>query len=558
MISEGSSLAPFRNRQFRLYWFAGLASNIGWMIQIVAAAWMMTSVGGTPELVALVQTAMSLPLMLFALPSGAIADAVGRRRTIIWAQSILLPISLILAAFASGGLLTPWALLLFVFLVSTCKAMNGPAWLTMVSEILPREGLPSGIAMNSVGFNIARSLGPAVGGAIVAGFGAFAAFLLSAVSNLGMLLVAVHWRKLGSAGPLPPEPVGTAMMAGLRYVALSPTLLIVMMRAAVFNFAAVSIMALMPLIAQDLLQGGPRTYGFLLGAFGLGAVVGALNAGRMRARLSPEWLVRTGFVALGAMTFVMSASRLPFVTMTAAAIGGACWLMAMSTLSTTVQMSSPRWVLSRCQSIYQGSFFGANALGSLVWGLAAGQIGTAGALAISALVLLAGAAVGAVYPLQELDAPGTDSAAARGRPPQGMDMARTSGPIVTSVAYRIADSDVPAFLAAMRERQRHRIRDGARRWTLSRDLQQPDRWIERYMTPTWIEHERLLTRRTVAGAQVANLLLALHRGPDRPEIHHELVRDPATASAAPPAAMDLTRPDAGSGAGCVNPPEPHP
>lgn len=535
LTAPSSPFAPFRHRSFLIYWLTGLAGNFGWLIQLVGASWLMTSLGGTPELVALVQTSIALPVMLFSLPAGAIADSLGRRTVVIWSQSMLLAVSVLLAVFAYYGWLTPWGLLAFTFVIGSCKAMNNPGWLTMVSELMPRAELPGAIAMNSVGFNIARSVGPAIGGAIVATIGAFAAFLVNAVSNIGVILVAWQWPRGAPDRDLPPESVGSAMMTGLRYVALSPTLVLLLVRSAMFNLSGIAVLALMPLVARDLLDGGPQTFGNLLGAFGVGAVAGALNMARLRQMVSLEGLVRLGFVVFALASAAMGLGRSGWVTLPATALAGAAWLISMSTFNTTVQMSSPRWVLSRCHATYQAITFGANALGSILWGIVAGDIGTGNALLVSAGTLILGALMGRVFALREMNTLGLDPHANWTPPQLSVDMVPKSGPIITSLEYRIREDDIPEFLELMSRRRRNRTRDGARRWTLSRNLQDPEIWIERYKSPTWVDHERHLQRRTVAGAELAAKLRALHQGEGGPKVNYELVRHPdARNRTAPP------------------------
>ncbi|MDT0682212.1 MFS transporter [Roseicyclus sp. F158] len=525
-MTPPKSFAPFRTPGYSGYWLTGLAANFGWHIQLVGASWAMTTLGGTPQLVALVQTSVALPIMLFSLPSGAIADALGRRTTVIWAQAFTLVVSTILAVLAFMGMLTPWLLLVFTFLIGSGKALNNPGWQTRVSEIVAKDTLPQAIALNSVGFNITRSVGPAIGGVIVATVGAFAAFFVNAISNLGVLLVALRWEKMNAADRLPPEPVGSAMVAGLRYVIMSPGILLVMLRGTVFNFAAISVMALLPLVARDLLDGGPQVYGILLGAFGVGAIVSAFAASGLRAKMSLEAVVRAGFAVFAVAAALMAVSRSMPLTLFASALAGSSWLVTMSTFNTTVQLSAPRWVLSRCQSIYMTVAFGGNAFGSLFWGYVAGDLGVAAALYVSAAVLIVGIGVGFVFALRELDTYGLDPHRPWTPPQISLDMLPKSGPVITTIRYRIREQDVPRFLGLMAERRRHRFRDGARRWVLSRDMQDPEVWVERYKTATWIETQRHNQRRTVAGARVAEELRELHREGGRPEVHYELARQP--------------------------------
>ena len=524
-----ASLSPLRLASFRAYWLTALGANFGWLIQMVGASWLMTELGGTATEVALVQTSLALPIMLFALPAGAVADAIGRRTMILASQAFILVSSCLLALFAWEGWLTPWSLLAFTFAIGAGKAANNPSWQTMVAELVPRAEMPTAIALNSVGFNMARSVGPAIGGILVASVGAFAAFVVNAVGNVGTLVLAWRWPRPAPPS-LPPEPLGGAIMTGIRYAAMSTVLTRVILRGTLFNLAAVSVMALMPLIARDLLGGGPETFGILLGAFGFGAVGSAFAGPRLRAGLGLEAVVRLGFLGFALAALVMGLSRSAPLTLAAAFFAGGCWLITMSSFNATVQVSSPRWVLSRALALYQTVAFGGNALGSWLWGLAAAAAGTGPALMSSAVVLCAGAAIGLVWRLRELDSSGLDPHTPWTPPVPAIDMRPTSGPIVTTVEYRIDSADIAAFHALMAKRRRFRTRDGARRWTLSRDMQEPEVWYERFKTATWIETERHHQRRTVSGARVADELRALHRGGTRPAVHYELVRHPDVAS----------------------------
>ncbi|MBN9251393.1 MAG: MFS transporter, partial [Mesorhizobium sp.] len=293
-VERRSTLAPFRHGIFRAVWTASLASNFGGLIQSVGAAWLMTSITTSSDMVALVQASTALPIMLFSLLSGAIADSFGRRQVMLVAQCFMVTVSILLTVVAYLGLITPWSLLAFTFLIGCGAAFNGPAWQSSVGDMVPRADLPAAVTLNSVGFNIARSVGPAIGGAIVAAAGAAAAFAVNAVSYFGLIIVLARWRPAIPAPLLPRESIASAMAAGLRYVAMSPNIRSVLARAILFGVAASSVPALMPLIARDLVGGGPLTYGLLLGAFGIGAVCGAFASGQLRRRLSVEAIVRLG------------------------------------------------------------------------------------------------------------------------------------------------------------------------------------------------------------------------------------------------------------------------
>jgi MFS family permease len=538
-----SSLSPFQHRIFLAVWIASLASNFGGLIQSVGAAWLMTSIGASADLIALVQASTTLPIMLFSLMAGAIADNFDRRQLMLASQLFLLAVSVALTLCAYYGLVTPWLLLGFTFLVGCGTAFNGPAWQSLVGEMVPRSDLPAAIALNSMGFNIARSVGPALGGIIVATIGAFAAFAVNAVSYLGLIVVLARWRVVRPPRALPPETLGSAMAAGIRYVAMSPNLSVVLLRGAVFGVAAIAVQALMPLIARDLIQGGPLTYGVLLGGFGAGAVGGALLSTRLRQALSLEALVRIAFISFAVCALVAGLSPFAFLTIVAMALGGASWVLALSSFNATVQLSSPRWVVGRALALYQMATFGGMALGSWIWGVAADRFGTADALLIAAGVLVAGAALGLRLPLPELKTLNLDPLNRWTEPDLAIDILPRSGPVVITIEYVIREADVVAFLTVMAERRRIRRRDGARHWTLLRDLENPEVWIERYHNPTWLDYVRHNQRITQADAAVGERLRELHQGPGRPRVRRMIERQTGGPTLDPGShAHDLTEP----------------
>ena len=385
--ARASSLTPFKYNIFLALWLASLCSNFGGLIQSVGASWLMTSLSPTADVVALVQASTVLPYMLFCLAAGAAADVFDRRILMLSAQILALVVSILLTVFTFTGIMTPWLLLTFTFLVGCGNAIYGPAWQSSVGEVVPRTELPQAVALNSLGFNLARTVGPAIGGLIVAASGSQAAFLVNSVSYLGLIIVLICWKRPVEQRPLPPESIPSAMMAGLRYVALSPSIQSVLVRAVVFGMAASSIWALMPLVARDLIQGGPTIYGLLLGAFGVGAVLSALSSTRLRAAFTTGQIVTiaTLFFATGSIIAAFSTS-LP-ITMIGMVMCGGGWVLALSTFNISVQLSVPRWVVGRSVAIYQTMTFGGMALGSWLWGLTAHHFGLVFSLALAGGVL---------------------------------------------------------------------------------------------------------------------------------------------------------------------------
>jgi MFS family permease len=529
---RASALSPFRHPIFRAVWIANVVSQFGGLIQAVGAAWLMLSIAASAEMVTLVQASTTLPIVLFALVAGALADNFDRRMMMLGSQVFMLVVSLALAVGAYLEFMTPWLLLLLTFLIGCGHAFNGPAWQSSVGRMVPREDLPTAVALNSMGFNVARSVGPAIGGLIVAAAGAAAAFAVNTVTYVGIIGVLARWRPPPEERVLPRERLGTAIQAGIRYVAMSPNISATLLRGFVFGIGASAVTALMPLVARDLIGGGPVTYGLLLGAFGVGAVGGALFSHRLRQSSTNETIVRLSLVAFGAAAIVAGFSTWLLVTMAAMLLCGAAWVLALSTFNVTVQTSAPRWVVGRALSQYQVVTFGGIALGSWMWGVTTGRFGIAAALTASALVMLVGVALGRRFAVRQTDELNLDPLSRWTEPEVALEIQPRSGPVVVSIEYRIRDSDVLEFLAAMAERRRVRRRDGAQRWSLLRDLEDPQLWIERYQSPTWLDYVRQNQRVTQDDAAVGERIRALHVGPDAPRVRRMIERQ----TSAPPAA----------------------
>lgn len=524
MPDRKSPLAPLRHQTYRTIWIASLASNFGGLIQAVGAAWMMTSLSSSENMIALVQASTSLPIMLFSLISGALADSFDRRRIMISAQFLMLVASVMLTVFAWLGWLSPWLLLFFTFMIGCGTALNNPSWQASVGEMVPREDLPAAVTLNSVGFNITRSVGPAIGGAIVAAAGAAAAFLVNSLSYFALIYALMQWKLPAPTSQLPREHLGAAISSGMRYVAMSPNIGKVLVRGFLFGLSASAILALMPVVARDLVQGGALTYGVMLGAFGLGAIGGALVSARLREALSSEWIVRVAFLGFAFSSGMTAISTNAILTSLALTIAGACWVLALSLFNTIVQLSTPRWVVGRALSLYQTLTFGGIALGSWVWGALSEIHGVSFALQLSCLLMLFGVLVGYFLQMPAFASLNLDPLNRFVEPPLRLDIKPQSGPIAILIDYEIDDSDLPEFMALMTERRRIRIRDGARNWNLMRDLENPDIWTESYHVPTWVEYVRHNHRRTQADAEAWDKLLTLHRGDKRPRVHRMIER----------------------------------
>jgi predicted MFS family arabinose efflux permease len=526
-----SALSPFRYPVFRSIWIASLLSNFGSLIQSVGASWMMLQIAPSPDMVALVQASVALPIMLLSLVAGAMADNMDRRRVMVSAQIGMLAVSLALSICAWMGWVGPWTLLLFTFAIGCGSAFFAPAWQASVGDMVPRAEVPGAVALNSMGFNIARSVGPAIGGAIVAAAGAAAAFGVNAASYIALLVVLARWKRPPRTSALPNETLGIAIAAGIRYVAMSPHIRTVLLRAVVFGFGASSILALLPLVAKHLVSGGPLTYGTLLGAFGVGAVGGALSAARLRAKLSTEAIVRWAGVIMALAAALVAVSTFLVATMAALLLAGAGWVLSLSTFNVSVQLSAPRWVVARALALYQMAAFGGLAAGSWLWGELAADFTISIALVVSAVVVLIGVVLGRWAPLSQAGELNLDPLRSQiwNAPRTTVPVDERTGPVVITVEYLIDESDIEEFLGRMNERRRMRRRDGARNWRLLRDLSDPRLWIERYETPTWLDYIRLNNRATQDDASVPNRLRELHRGEEGPRVRRRIERQTSSS-----------------------------
>lgn len=492
----------------------------------------MTTLDSSADMVALVQAATTAPIMLLSLAGGATADIWDRRKLMLTAQLLLLAVSTALTVLAYRGAISPVSLLLFTFLLGVGTALYGPAWQSSVGELVPRSELSAAVSLNSVAYNLARTTGPALGGLLVTAAGAKAAFLVNAVSYIGLIVVLLSWRRTAPVRTLPPERMGRAMRTGLRYARLSPAIRIVLIRGLVFGLMGSSIWALLPLVAPVRLGGGAGIYGMLFGALGAGAILGALGSASARQRRPHEQVVWLSTLCFGIGTALTGYSSWLALTLVGLVLTGACWVATLSTFNFTVQISSPRWVVGRTVAIYQMVTFGGMAVGSWLWGLYAAHFGLESALVVGGAGMVASAFLGHVLPLPVLKSETLNLDPSRSfaqldpflqDPEPHLDV-----PVVVTIEYRVAPADAEAFLSAMQELKRIKRRDGARRWKLLQDVAHPEVWIERYQSPNWIEHLRRHDRFTVADQEIERRVLSFHRGGQPPVIRHLLVRGART------------------------------
>lgn len=521
-----------RNRLFRLLWISNVASGIGSTLHDTAAVWTMATLTASATLVTLMQTMSSLPLFLLALPAGALADVVDRRKLIIGAQLGALLATLLLVALSWRGSLTPAWLLAVTLLLGISSAFTLPTWQALLAEIVEKPDLPGAITLGSIGVNIARALGPLIAGILLAASGPTAAFALNAMSFLGILFVLLRWRR-------PPPPVGArsermlgAMVTALRFTRHSPVIQAVLVRTAGFAFFGIAPVALLPLIVRSR-QLAAADFGAVMGAYGVGGIAAAFGLlPVLRRRFSSDAILLGATLLFAALALGLTMAEGRTLMGAVLFFAGAAWLIAVSTLAVAGQSAFPDWVRARSSAIYLIVFQAALAIGALAWGAATARFDAAAALRLAAGGLAATALLGRFFPInaaRDLDL--TPSAHWDGHT-LDVEPADDSGPVLVTLDYVVKPEDVAAFRAAIARLRIVRLRDGAFRWALSRSLEDPGSFRESFHVGTWGEHLRQHARATADDRHIEEAVLAFHAGAEPPRAVHYLLED---VSARPPA-----------------------
>lgn len=524
LLSADGIAAPLRHAVFRRIWLASLLTNLGLMINGVGAAWAMTQMTSSASMVALVQTALMLPIMLLSLAAGAIADMYDRR--IVGLVALLLGFlgGVTLAVLAYLNAITPNTLLLLCFMIGSGMALFGPAWQASVSEQVPAETLPSAVALNGISYNIARSFGPALGGVIVAAAGAVAAFVCNVLLYIPLIVVLYLWQRTLEPSRLPPERLRRAVVSGVRYIVHSPPIRIVLYRTLVTGIAGGSVLALLPLVARDILHGGAQTYGIMLGCFGMGGVLGALNISSVRNRASGETAVRLCALTMGLAIGVLALSHRPALTGAALVVAGASWMIAVTLFNIGVQLSTPRWVAGRALAAYQAAIAGGVAIGSWLWGYVANGVGVDKALLIAGTMMFVSPVLAIWLRMPSTEGANNDAVDALEEPEVNLSISQRSGPIVVEIEYRVSQQKARAFYTTMLQLQAIRQRNGGYEWSIARDLADPELWVERYHCPTWLDYLRQRNRSTQSEREVQLRAIGFHLGPEPIKVHRRLER----------------------------------
>ncbi|HXB62447.1 MAG TPA: MFS transporter [Acidobacteriaceae bacterium] len=525
--SENSGFEPLRIPLFRDRFIAATVSNVGSWMQDTAGTWLMTALTTSPLLIALMQTAASLPVVVLGLLAGATADIIDRRRLLIFWQAWMLTAVAVLSVLTFSGIIGPWWLLSLTFMLNIGTAMNNPAWQAIVPELVPREMLTDAITLNSVSNNVARALGPALGGLMVGAFvlayrGAGSVFLLNSLSFVGVIFVLYRWKRIPLfKSALPAERLVGSMRSGLRYIRHAPVLRASLMRAFLFTFFVSAVWALLAVVAKRDLHQGAMGYGILNGSLGLGALIGASLLARIRKRASADWMITASTGVFIATLAVMAFVHIPAVVIPSLMCAGFAWTTTMSTLNVSVQLSVPTWVQARALGAYQMTFQLGMASGSVLWGYIAEHASTSKSLACAGAGLLLSLPFALRMHVLRGELPDFSPYVYK-RPPPALSWESDpdDGPVRVSVMYKVRVEDYNAFSKAIHKLGSVRLRDGALRWAIFRDVVDPTRLNETFVVESWMDYLRQRERFTASDHAIRDAAWKYHQGPGLPEVSH--------------------------------------
>lgn len=490
------ALSPLAYRTFRWLWIAMTVSIVGIWMQSLGAQWFIVTQPDGAALVALVQTATTLPMALLALPAGVLADTINRRTLLLGTQVVTLLTAVALTALMALDLLNIAVLLILTLVLSAGNGMSVSPFQSLAPDLLPRSHVPAGAALNSLGVNLARIVGPAIAGFLVAWIGIAAVFALTAITAVFYMAVLLRWRGIGVQEQMR-EPFFPAVRSGWRYVRHSPQAMKLIIRSFWFTAPMMAIMALTAVVARERLGMDSSGLGVLMACTGAGAVAGALSLARLRRRLTTNAIVAMSTAAGAVATIVLPFLSERSLAMACMALSGASWTMTNSSMNGAMQVYLPSWVRARGLAMLSMALFGGQAVGSIVVGWLFDSFGLTMAFVVSGLVMLAGATTAAWLPLRELFDIDRSPSARTSTPDLLVDPERMDGEIDVVVTYWVDAADESAFVALMQHVRRTRLRTGGRQWRLAKDGRVERRYVETYTIGSWREHE-LQSRRVVA------------------------------------------------------------
>lgn len=515
-----SAWAPFGEPPFLVIWTATVVANIGAWMYNVASGWLMLSLNASPLMVSMVQVANALPMFLFAIPAGALIDIVDRRRFLIAGESAITVVSAVFATLVWSHQISPPSLLGLSFLIAVGSAFTAPAWQALVSQLVPEAQLPVAVAANSVGINVSRAVGPALGGAVAVAFGIGAPFWVNAVSNLGVIFALIWWQSPRKPpSPLPPESFASSLRTGIRHARHNSYLRSTLVRATAFFFFASAYWALLPLVASAQLHGGPALYGVLLGAIGAAAITASFFLRRLRIAFGANWLLAAASLATGVATALFAVSRDPIIGVLASLVAGAAWISAVSSLNISAQVSLPDWVRGRGLAMYVAVMFGSLTAGSALWGEVAAVAGPASGLLLAAFGILISIPLTWRWKVQTAAA--VDLTPSHHWPTLDLirDVTPDRGSVLVTIEYCIDPANRVNFLRAVAVAADERTRDGAYDWRLFEDPAADGIFLESFVTDSWSGHLRQHDRVTKADQRLEQAVRQFQIGDD-PRVRH--------------------------------------
>jgi MFS family permease len=500
-----SGWTPLRYVAFRRWWVAQLTSNVGSWMQTVAAQWLMISLTSSAILVGAIQ-ATNLPVLALAIPGGVLGDLLDRKRLILFGQFVMLLSAAALGVLDVAGAVTPAVLLIVLCGIGVGQGLTASTAQTLQPELVPKEQRAQAIALGSVNQNLARAIGPAIGGLLLAATSAAVVFFVNSFSFVAVLIAVALVTVPTRVSALPREHFRSATRAGGRFVRNSPALLGMIVRTVAFGFFATGLWALLPLVARKTLGLGSGGYGLLLGCVGIGAVLGATFAPAIRKALSPRQLLLACGAAIALTAVVMAVSHTVVLDGAALVLAGTGWITGLGLLNASFQSTLPSWVKARGMAYFTVSFQGATGIGAIAIGAVAQLTSLDTALLVLAAGLLAGGLATARLALPK---PGAIDVTPADLMPIPDVPDPIAGPVMVTATYDVAPGSEAEFLSHRDQLRHFRQRTGGEDWRLFVDNAAQSRYVEVFLVESWEEHERQHERETQHDASLLNTLDAL-------------------------------------------------
>lgn len=522
-----SALAPFHSRLFLALWIATLISNTGTWINSVGASWLLTELKVSPFMISLVQTATTLPFFILALPSGAVADIVDRRKLVLVVNLIMMITAALFAYLVWANDASAVHVLGLTFLLGSGAAMMAPAWQALIPSTVSKGDLPQAVSLGSININLSRAVGPAIAGVLVSVYGLASPFIANAISFIAVILVMLCWKRQTSAAfsQLPPEKIWRAVRAGIRYAHYSKPLKTTMLHAFGFMFFANAFWGLIPVISKNQLHGDAAFFGYLMGGIGLGGVLAGVYLPALKRRFKPNILVATGTAITALITVFFAVNTSQWQAIGSGVLFGGGWVLVLSTLNISAQQALPDWVRARGLAIYLMIFFGGMSVGSAYWGWIATRYSVA--------IALYGAAVGALIfalftsraHLQQGDTLDLAPSLHWPIPIEAEPIAFHRGPVLITIQYQIKSEDKKAFLQAIHRMKIVRLRHGVYQWGVFEDAEHSGQFLETFMEDSWAEHLRHHERLPRQDKLIQDQIMSYHAGGAPPKVIHFVAAD---------------------------------